>query len=253
MRRCFLDPVAVVAMLVMAAGVAARVVQQEEPVVPVHQEPRHRLVFDSPTTRILDVQIPPGDTTLFHTHSDPILYVPISSSQTRSQRLGSEWSSPAEAARLPAIARPDNTVRAEAGGRPVGPRMYSVTTYVTEPLTHRVNNIGKTLFRLIGIINMTAGIENGIPSEAFFTRPEVNNRWFRSWRWSLGEDVGNEHRHASPVAIVLVAGRAEVSSTAETMLDKPGAFTWLEANTPHHLHSIEGGAEVAEVEVRRAH
>ena len=29
-------------------------------VVPVHQEPRHRLVFDSPGTRMLDVQIPPG-------------------------------------------------------------------------------------------------------------------------------------------------------------------------------------------------
>ena len=72
--------------------------QQAERVVPVHQEPRHHLVFDSPGTRILDVQIPPGDTTLFHTHSDPILYVTMSTSRTRSQNIGEDWSAPAAGA-----------------------------------------------------------------------------------------------------------------------------------------------------------
>ena len=62
-------------------------VAQDEKVVPVHEEPRHRLVFEAPATRILDVQIPAGDTTLFHTHSDPILYVSMSQSQTQHHKV----------------------------------------------------------------------------------------------------------------------------------------------------------------------
>src|SRR5688500_2674766 len=82
---------------------------QNEKIVPVHQEPRHQLVFERPGTKILNVQIPPGDTTLFHTHSHPILYVNMSGSQTRSQTLGGAWSggeAPAVAA-APVAIRPD--------------------------------------------------------------------------------------------------------------------------------------------------
>ena len=150
MPRCVLDPVAVVAILVMTAGVVARLPQPDTSVVPVHQEPRHRLVFDSPVTKILDVQVLPGDTTLFHTHSDPILYVPLSPSTMRNQTLGGEWSSPPAAAASP--------------GRPG--RMFSVTTYAEKPLTHRVNNIGTGLYRLIGTINASPGEESTAP-EAF--------------------------------------------------------------------------------------
>ncbi len=89
-------------MVILGAALAATpslAQQQDEKVVPVHEEPRHRLVFDSPVARVLDIQIPPGDTTLFHTHSNPILYVNMSSSQTRSQTLGQEWSGGEAAAR----------------------------------------------------------------------------------------------------------------------------------------------------------
>jgi hypothetical protein len=244
MRRNVLDLIIIVAIFI-AAHVIAGVAQQDERVVPVHQEPRHRLVFDAPMTRILDIQIPPGDTTLFHTHSEPILYVTMSTSQTRSQILGRDWSSPAGAAGSPAIARPLNTARAEAG------RMNSTTSYALQPLTHRVNNVGETLFRLIGITNSSAGDESAAPSDDFAVKPEVDNRWFRGYRWMLGGDVAQEHRHANPVAIVLVTGRAEVSGSTKTALDKPGAFAWLEANTPHRIQSIGGAAEAVEVEVRR--
>ena len=33
----------------------------EEPVVPVYHEPHHRQVFQYGSTRILDVQVPPGE------------------------------------------------------------------------------------------------------------------------------------------------------------------------------------------------
>ncbi|MGK2961823.1 MAG: hypothetical protein ACSLFK_06695 [Gemmatimonadaceae bacterium] len=45
--------------------------------IPVHAEPRHRMVWEAGSIRVLDVQVPPGDTSLYHIHDAPILYIPI--------------------------------------------------------------------------------------------------------------------------------------------------------------------------------
>ena len=50
-----------VGILVFLGGAAA-IIHADDPVVPVYHEPHHRQVFQYGTTRILDVQIPPGDT-----------------------------------------------------------------------------------------------------------------------------------------------------------------------------------------------
>ena len=76
---------AIVMMTGMMAGVPALARAQApapaasttEKWVPVFEEPRHHLVVDTPTLRILDIQIPPGDTTLFHMHNSAMIYVPI--------------------------------------------------------------------------------------------------------------------------------------------------------------------------------
>lgn len=56
-------------------------------IVPVHEEPRHRVVLETAGFRVLDIQIPPGDTTLFHRHSTPIAYVSIGVSPVNIQPL----------------------------------------------------------------------------------------------------------------------------------------------------------------------
>jgi quercetin dioxygenase-like cupin family protein len=242
--------------------------RQPERVVPVHQEPRHHLVFDSPNTRILDVQIPPGDTTLFHTHSDPILYVTMSTSRTRSQNLGGDWSAPAapgapDAPGTPgapgAPAAPSAPSAPSAPGAPVSPtvppgRMMSTTSYAERPQTHRVNNTGATLFRLIGITNSSAGDDSPAPSDGFEVEPEISNRWFRGFRHTLTAKDSPGHRHANPVAIVLVSGAASVrtpaTSTSQT-LARPGTFVFLEAGAAHVLSADAPDTQVVEVEVRR--
>jgi hypothetical protein len=237
--------------------------QQGDRVVPVHQEPRHRLVYDSPGTRILDVQIPPGDTTLFHTHSDPVLYVTMSTSQTRSQNLGGDWSAPAAPAAPGAPgapAAPSAPSAPGAPGAPVSPpvplgRMMSTTSYADRPVTHRVNNIGATLFRLIGITNSSPGDDSPSPDDGFDLEPEISNRWFRGYRRALTAQDSLEHRHAHPVAIVLVAGAASVRSAAlsapSQALQRPGAFVFLDAGATHVLRGDVPGTQVVEVEVRR--
>jgi hypothetical protein len=235
--------------LVVLAGslFAVAVRAQDDKIVPVHQEPRHHLVLDVPGTRILDVQIPPGDTTLYHTHSDPILYVTMSTSQTRSQTLGRDWTGGDAPSRTEPGATADVFPRATA----VRPgRMTSTTSYANAPLTHRVNNVGQTLFRLIGITNSSAGDDNTAPGAGFEAAPEISNRWFRGYRWALTREA-IAHRHDNPVAIVLITGRAFAAGTTKTTLDEPGSFAWIEANSAHSLQAIGDAAEVVEVEVRR--
>ena len=226
--------------------------QQDEKVVPVHEEPRHRLVFDSPVARVLDIQIPPGDTTLFHTHSNPILYVNMSSSQTRSQTLGQEWSG-GEAAARPAPRPP--AAPAGAGAPPaVFGRMNSVTSYSKQSLTHRVNNIGTGVFRLIGIINRTDGDPSTDPSADFASKPEVDNRWLRGYRSPL-DLTAAKHQHANPTVIVLVRGRAIVNTGKDLPLDALGAFAFIEGGVAHSVRGVKGDSvdpnEIVEIEVRR--
>jgi hypothetical protein len=56
--------------------------------VPVHQEPFHRPVFENGEIRILNVVIPPGDTSLYHLHSTPSFFIFLSSTATSTQLLG---------------------------------------------------------------------------------------------------------------------------------------------------------------------
>ena len=53
--------------------------------VPVHEEPRHRPVFQNSKIRILNVLLPPGDTTLYHIHHTPSLFIFLTSTAIGSQ------------------------------------------------------------------------------------------------------------------------------------------------------------------------
>jgi len=56
--------------------------------VPVHQEPFHRPVFENGEVRILNVVIAPGDTSLYHLHSTPSVFIFLSSTATGTQLQG---------------------------------------------------------------------------------------------------------------------------------------------------------------------
>jgi quercetin dioxygenase-like cupin family protein len=243
MRRS--HPLLVAAIALYSLTGSSNAAGQKEQIVPVHQEPRHRIVYDSPGARVLDVQIPPGDTTLFHTHSDPILYVNISGSTMRSQTLGSEWNGTPAAG--PAAAAPFKVAPSTPPGR-----MMSTTSYAERPVTHRVSNVGESLYRLIATINASAGDESAGPSPGFDSAPEITNRWFRGYRAVVSGDAGSEHRHANPVNVVLVSGRASATiGSATKVFDQAGQFAFIEPNVPHRLAGLGGEAQLVEVEVRR--
>ena len=61
---------------------------QGQVAVPVHEEPRHHPVYQDKEVRILNVLLPPGDTTLYHIHHTPSVFINFTSTLTGSQLQG---------------------------------------------------------------------------------------------------------------------------------------------------------------------
>ncbi len=55
--------------------------------VPVSKEPRHHNVFQNQFVRVLDVHVVPGDTTLFHKHQIPSVFVVLSNAKSGSELI----------------------------------------------------------------------------------------------------------------------------------------------------------------------
>jgi hypothetical protein len=55
--------------------------------VQVSEEPRHHKVLANEWVRVLDVHVPPHDTTLMHKHSTPSVFIVLSNTKTGSQVL----------------------------------------------------------------------------------------------------------------------------------------------------------------------
>ena len=195
-----------VSLLLAAALVGGADELLAQRVVMVYEEPRHRIVVDEGDLKVLDVQIQPGDTTLDHTHDSPIMYTFISS-----------------------------------GAGPSGGRVQANLQYEEEAFTHRVSNNGPSLFRIIALAHYGPGEEDEANTrpEGLAGEPQVENRWFRSYRMEL--EPGQEtsiHRHQNPALIVLVTeGRAEVSKDngfgAE--LVRMGDWTWRQPGSPYTI------------------
>ena len=58
--------------------------------VPVSKEPRHHNVFENAFVRVLDVHIPPKDTTQFHKHETPSVFIVLAPVKTGSQVIMEE-------------------------------------------------------------------------------------------------------------------------------------------------------------------
>jgi len=56
--------------------------------VQVRDEPRHHNVFENEFIRVLDVHLAPGDTTLYHLHNTPSVFIVLTNSNVGSQLSG---------------------------------------------------------------------------------------------------------------------------------------------------------------------
>jgi len=259
--------------------------QGQTPMMPVHQEPHHRQVFQYGSMRIIDLQIPPGDMSWFHTHEWPVFYLTVADSQTRTQILGEEWGArgrgagagaagrgapPAGAAPAgapPAGGPPPGAARAgappagaaapRAGGPPrFRPRLFSDLSYAERAVTHRIHNNGTGLYRALGVINETQGGDESVTEEAagFTGKAEMSNRWFRIHRVVLepGQKT-TAHQHKAPVVVLQdSAGKGLASGPMPFEFNEPGSWGFFDTGARHEMtNSGTERLELIEVELRR--
>lgn len=221
----------------------------ESPIVPVHDEPHHRQVFQFGPMRILDLQIPPGDLSWFHTHEWPVLYMTLSQSAARMQNLGSDWSGGGGGAR-------GGAARGEPPPQPAAPRATSTTGYIESPITHRIENVGDNLFRAMVVVNETQGDETRSVEEAGFeAEPELANAWFRSYRVTLeAGEATHTHAHATPVVIFQATGGNGLASGPMTFeFNEPGQWAFFDAGAEHTIRNLgDSSLQLLEIEVRRS-
>ena len=101
--------------------------------VPVREEPRHKNVLENKYIRILDVWLQPGDTSLFHIHSTPSVFLVFTTTNTISQIKGAGW---------------------EKGQNVAGYSWYR--SFFQDTLVHRVGNIDTVPFHVTDVELLSA-------------------------------------------------------------------------------------------------
>lgn len=191
----------------------------QEP-VPAHREPRHHLVLDSTRFRVLDVRIPPGDTSLFHIHDTVILYVAIDPANTSSQLLGRDW---LVGTPFPSV----GSVRIDS-------------TYVARPITHRVTNPGPRTFHLLAVTSLgAANVSASATPHALPGVVEVRSSWYDQSRVQLPTGSTTDwYTSVSPVLIVQPSATGivvEREGSANQTLEGAGGWVLVPAHTRYRL------------------
>lgn len=194
-------------------------------VAPMHREPRHHQVLETPGIRVMDVRIRPQDTTLYHHHEFATAYVAIGVSVTDGQPMGGAWGG----------ARPTDDPRRTAGDIDID------SSYVATPLTHRVTNVGASLFRLIAI-----GVRDNTPvthAGALPGRIEATSSWFRQSRLELAAGAGTDWFTATSPTLLLQVLPGGVDVTAgptNGRLDAPGTFAFVARGDRYRIRNTGG-------------
>lgn len=226
MRRFIASSAARLALLLGASvGLAAQV-------VPVGQEPHHPVVFENAFLRVLDVNIPPGTTTLDHRHDHDLLIVSVGAADTRTRAPGADWG-------------------------PTRPRRVlgetSITEYVGQPGVHAIRNVGVDPYRLIAIENARERGWSWLPPATTGAEVVAEGRAFRATRLQLRAGGAAVVRvHAVPSVVILVSGEATLSRAGGQVALTPGArWAVVAAGESFNVASQGSGeSQLVAVEVR---
>ena len=171
--------------------------------VPVDHESKHHLEFANSHTRIFDVVVPAGDSTLYHVHAHDYVYVTFGASQLEAQPLGGA---------ITPLPLADGEVR-----------------YTKGPITHRVINRATMPFH-----NLTIEVLDpvGVPLAPRTAGDSVlENDRVRVTRLVL-EPGGSVQRQAHPgqwLAVAVNAGSMSVrdGDVIGGAAVKPGWYRWF--------------------------
>ncbi len=199
----------------------------------VHEEPRHRPVFQNKEIRILNVLVPPGDTSQYHIHNTPSFFIRLSNTITGSQVQGElpvAGKSKAGEIRFENLAPPDNR-------------------------THRVWNADKDTFHVMDVeLLMNKAAFDQKPLTLQNLKLEIDTNWVRAYRLNLlkGIDFKTTNKNHSMVLVSLNASTLEIGQNGKTGLQalKPGSFFVIKRRQSFSMrNSIENTSQFVLLEL----
>ena len=209
-------------LLVLAGALAASpaLAQLEDKPVPMDKAPFHIPVFSNHYLIVLNVNIPPGRNTGYHTHYADSVSVNLTPASQTNQNYGS------------------SEVSAPGTGGDGAPGRATFTNVTKDgPRTHKASNVGPTPFHNISFIFKKARPDGNTVSDragvSGFTQIMDNAR-VRAWRVTLepGQATGKVTQSAPGLRVYVHGGvLAEVvpGNADRGMAPYDGDFIWKEA------------------------
>ena len=177
--------------------------------VHVRNEPRHHNVFENEFVRILDVHLGPGDTTLYHLHNTPSVFIIFTNTNVGSQLIGKQ---------------------PQKGANITGEVSYDS---LNSPRTHRVWNEDSVWFHVMDVELTNTKQKKDITVldnaalKLLFNKQQVNG-----YNIEL-KASGNLQVPPSASGYLLVSKTAsiiefEINNAAQNRIMKPAHYIWIE-------------------------
>lgn len=179
-------------------------------VVPVRDEPRHHNVLENSFVRVLDVRINPGDTSLFHKHATPSVFIVLHPVKT-----GSEVK--IEEQKATALSSPDPSISFEG--------------FYKSPRIHRVWNEDTSQFHVMDIEILSKGghaVSAPIQQDGF--KLLFDEQPVRAYRLTLQGGSNTRVQRQNPMLIVGLTDAAQPLSVNNKTISKEGDFLFVPAN-----------------------
>ena len=198
---------------------------QSEMPVPILKAPYHLPVFKNEYVTLLNIYVPPGRNTGYHTHTGDSVSVNIEEADMTNQDFGAPQPGPA---------------RRSERGRP------NYADYRKQARSHKASNVGSTSFHNISFIFNSPDARGFSPSTragaAGYTQVMDNDR-VRGWRLVLdpGHAAGSITQQAPGIRIVLDGGEIVESVPGQpdrSMNPKLGEFYWQDPGVTRTVRNI---------------
>jgi quercetin dioxygenase-like cupin family protein len=198
--------------------------------VPVEEEPHHHLVLKNESVIVLRVELLPGESTLFHTHSHDRVAVHLSDATFTQQKQG-------EPVSTPQVAKPGDVVASESNGA----------------YTHQVNNVGNGPFEVLDVELLHRPANAASPAAG---KVEAENPTARVYKWTLPPGTTSamhthEHSYLIVSATPLMLKMTDPEGKSFTHEVSAGDVHWVDAKVTHSLAN-EGttAGQIIEVELK---
>ena len=199
--------------------------------LPVENEPLHHVVLKNESVVVIHLTLPPGERTLYHTHTHDRAAIPLSSTSI-TQQVWNEKEGP------PSHSEPGS---------------FSALTLRGSSYTHRVHNVGTSPY---DVLDVELLVRPQSPSPVTAATVAAENPSARIYNWNLAPGATSAmHTHVRPYLIVAVTGftlkmTAPDGQSINHEINR-GDFHWVDAKVTHTLANA-GSAEgqILEVELK---